>query len=905
MDSLKDMDITSEEVDRFQNALKDEKFRKMFVEYAEEISNPENRKLYEEEITKMEAARGTDVQFIYPVPGFVLKTSVNGDKKAFINVCKNDRIEKASSTTTIRTNAQGKKSKGDQWSMPYSLSDGRDDLDKAGAVCRVYDVVFHPDTFIFAEKEPRLKQLMIDTSIDGIETNFKVKFDKANIKEMKKLKFKGTPVATMLRTQNGNKPKTIEDGVAALNLKYPYDDDVKNRSPIKDPKDNDKITSKSSKPNYTVPEYTIIHRGEFDMQNFTNSPDSMTSTRPKELVIKIKLPLLDSAANVDLEVHERQLVIECVKPVSYKLDITLPNPVNDDRGTAKFDKSKRCLVVTLPVIMQELPAMPSFAPATANAEPLIQELPDPVEDESNGDVHWLKNMENNTDIHDGEIVGSNEVEGGKMEEPIVVNCKEEEKNNEEEVTLVHPTFTFSQDSDFVHLVIDACGVQPASVVYQLPALQDAVSIKMMDAANPGGPVQYSLYLKFTDGCTISKDVLVDVSAENVVVALEKQPSCKGLWDMLMAGINQQSLQEKMFLTENNVKTVFDEDSNNSGVFDNIGANDVNLNVTTLDADKMHLHISLGNDAEYSLMNGAGDGRIDDGEDEKLDGTTESKINGAGDSKISGAKDDNINGAEDSKTKSENDVAILATAWQNLDLDGCNDTTSQSSTPTSPSSLKSLLSGNRRRCHKSVSFCEEVEVEMLVKKGKGKKGQAPKVRRTLSYEKIKDNSWNSFSDSEFVLNSNNIKVNILKPRETGQNRRRNRRTLKNVGDKNSDSEAVESRIQSPRQKGKTKRQKRSSKSGKRSSESLSERSETSEEETKAFDENKSERLETSDDEVILKEDNKEHQQLNNNNVEMKSGEIIAVDDDADKPLELQDHRTASAVSFSNIVIHELD
>lgn len=68
-DRWKDLDITKDEVDRIGKALKDEKFRKMFVEYAEEISDPKNREVYEKEIAQMEADRGMDVQFIHPKPG--------------------------------------------------------------------------------------------------------------------------------------------------------------------------------------------------------------------------------------------------------------------------------------------------------------------------------------------------------------------------------------------------------------------------------------------------------------------------------------------------------------------------------------------------------------------------------------------------------------------------------------------------------------------------------------------------------------------------------------------------------------------------------------------------------------------------------------------------------------------
>lgn len=65
----KELNITKSEVDRIGEALKDEKFRKMFAEYAEELSDPKNRELYEQEIAQMEADRGMDVQFVHPKPG--------------------------------------------------------------------------------------------------------------------------------------------------------------------------------------------------------------------------------------------------------------------------------------------------------------------------------------------------------------------------------------------------------------------------------------------------------------------------------------------------------------------------------------------------------------------------------------------------------------------------------------------------------------------------------------------------------------------------------------------------------------------------------------------------------------------------------------------------------------------
>lgn len=75
-------------------------------------------------------------------PGFVLKTvQLSDGKKAFINICQSEAVEKASGKPALG------KLHGEDWSIPFSLSPGREDLDKSSQRCVVYDVVFHPETF--------------------------------------------------------------------------------------------------------------------------------------------------------------------------------------------------------------------------------------------------------------------------------------------------------------------------------------------------------------------------------------------------------------------------------------------------------------------------------------------------------------------------------------------------------------------------------------------------------------------------------------------------------------------------------------------------------------------------------------------------------------------------------------
>ena len=58
---------------------------------------------------------------------------------------------------------------------------------------------------------------------------------------------------------------------------------------------------------------------------------------------------MNSAKGVDLDVLERQLTLNCLEPQPYHLELRLPYSVDEEAGAAKFDKSTRMLIVTLPV----------------------------------------------------------------------------------------------------------------------------------------------------------------------------------------------------------------------------------------------------------------------------------------------------------------------------------------------------------------------------------------------------------------------------------------------------------------------------------------------------------------------------------------------------------------------------
>lgn len=165
-----DLDLTREDLNLITESLKNDKFRELLSEYANEVNDPKNRKIYEDEFTQLERQRGVDVTFLKPQPGYVLKTSVNGDRKCFLNISESEVVEKPSSRPSCEDGNRGLK-----WSIPYTLTPPRDDLDRNNVRCIVVDVVFHPDTLHLASKNAQFRDIVNSTAIDGVETHFKVR----------------------------------------------------------------------------------------------------------------------------------------------------------------------------------------------------------------------------------------------------------------------------------------------------------------------------------------------------------------------------------------------------------------------------------------------------------------------------------------------------------------------------------------------------------------------------------------------------------------------------------------------------------------------------------------------------------------------------------------------------------
>lgn len=341
-DRLKDLNMSADEIDRLTKAFKDEKFREMLHDYAQELSDPENYKRYEEEIKLLEQERGNTIEFIHPEPFRALKTSVDGKQKCFINICGNDKVGKPSSEWAVSEEGR----RGQRWSLPHSLHPGRHHTDQKGNKILIYDVIFHPDTLHIASKNRSFMDMVDNTAIQGIQKAFNVTLDGNNIKQMK-TKYKGTPQPCVIRKPvPGYKPKEASEESDPLAFPYPPDTRLTVQTQAAD---NPKLIEHQKNKKATKPDYTIKYRSFIDMQDFRNSRDSAQSPRPKEIVVTINVPLLKAVSDASLEIREKLLLLECKEP-AYKLELLLAYPVDEDKGEAKFNKQRGQLTVTLPVL---------------------------------------------------------------------------------------------------------------------------------------------------------------------------------------------------------------------------------------------------------------------------------------------------------------------------------------------------------------------------------------------------------------------------------------------------------------------------------------------------------------------------------------------------------------------------
>ena len=304
---MKDFDMTAEELANFETQLKDPAFKSLFFDYLKDLQDPKNKLLYEEEIAKLEAESGNKVRFINPTAGFCAKSFV-GNGKIFVNLCSSPEINEF----TVN---------GEQYSIPYSLSKPKKELDNSKNECLVYDVVFNPKSIQKGLENSKFKHVLILTAIEGIEKQFEVEI-KPDYVLMKNMKVKGALSRTMIK----------EKATGSIKLPETEESSVKFLEKIMVEKSHELAPARETVAREQIPKFKIIHQNLIqDYQTYL--PGSQASSRPQSLLIKIELPLVKSISNVNLDLTNNGL--DLVAKDVYKLHLDLPFPTLSDKAVAK------------------------------------------------------------------------------------------------------------------------------------------------------------------------------------------------------------------------------------------------------------------------------------------------------------------------------------------------------------------------------------------------------------------------------------------------------------------------------------------------------------------------------------------------------------------------------------------
>ena len=258
------------------------------------------------------------------------------------------------------------------------------------------------------------------------------------------------------------------------------------------------------------------------------------------------LPLIKKASSVDLDVLPKSLKLISEQPAKYKLDLTLPFEVDDSQGSAKFDKSKNKLIVTLPVVpakilpvvlgSSEEALVPEAgdngeAEVTSNDDipPLIEVLPEPVTETPH------------TNGHDRESDEASPVQP----EPVPNDADEAEvaKKDDKKVFAL-PDLDFLQDDESVTLILDVKNAQRESIRKSFLSNR-SFQLSVTSLGSGGFPMDWRVCVAFDEDCVVDEtNSYVDVGPHNVVVTFVKVDESLGQWKKFSIGLNEDSLQVK-------------------------------------------------------------------------------------------------------------------------------------------------------------------------------------------------------------------------------------------------------------------------------------------------------------------------------------------------------------------------
>jgi hypothetical protein len=389
--------LSGEEQQNLLRAMDKPEFTSLMKEYMDEISDPRHRAEQEAYLRQLEANNQVPahMRLVTPKAGFCIKTrrveKGAAAGKLFINVCVLDELDKPSVQQTPR---------GPSWQLPFSLGPMRHERDRAGESHPTFDFALHSEAHQLC-RNAAFQKMVVDTALDNVEQRIEhvmgagVKLNKAEARVLRGVAaMGGSPAVMQIGSQVPSATGSAAAGAAAAAVAAGsatsaaataagaaaagaaltaagHGQPVTAASPSP--------ASKSNEPQTVAPQYTIAHREMPKVSDSVNDPslgERVLSRRPKELVVRIKVPKCDNVQALSVQtVGDAYLEVRSDAPEAgnYYAKIALPYPIVDkDRG-ARWDKKSRTLEVVLDVV-QAAPMPLKLAGVDAPRSGLIQEV---------------------------------------------------------------------------------------------------------------------------------------------------------------------------------------------------------------------------------------------------------------------------------------------------------------------------------------------------------------------------------------------------------------------------------------------------------------------------------------------------------------------------------------------------
>ncbi|KAJ1501246.1 PIH1 domain-containing protein 1 [Coelomomyces lativittatus] len=235
---------------------------------------------------------------LVPLSGFVLKTNLSKPTsiypeqlKVFVNLCHSPYVPAPplASDEEIRRSIEGANKGNEGWKVPMSLIGPKDDMDKVGRPCIVFDACVHSDVLTKTGKDPDFKLFILELAMEWIEEKHSMSLSRDF--SLPKMKFKGVLSAHKIYRPKRPAMQTV-------------------------PK--------------TQPRY-FLERG-----------DSL-------YILQVQLPLLSNAQLLLIDIEKDQVILD---HPSYTLNLPLPLPIsiNHPEIDACFDRRKKKLTLHLPLL---------------------------------------------------------------------------------------------------------------------------------------------------------------------------------------------------------------------------------------------------------------------------------------------------------------------------------------------------------------------------------------------------------------------------------------------------------------------------------------------------------------------------------------------------------------------------